>query len=78
MTTTISNTVFARYQVACNAADSIQEVSTHECSVSPGSNDGFFITAFGKQYRYASIECEKTIAQFFLDIVSVGPIETIN
>ena len=68
-------TTIARYYEIRKNADSVREVDGHECSVTPGSNDGYFIQAFGMQYRFASIECPKVIAKLFREIVSFGPIE---
>ena len=68
-------TTIARYYEIRKQADSVRESNTQECSVVPGSNDGFFINAFGLSYRFASIEDPKVIARLFKEIVSFGPIE---
>jgi hypothetical protein len=66
-----------KYTEACNKADSIRDCKGSECQVIAGSNGGYFIEAFGKSYRFATIEDPKMIAQLFLDIVSIGPVETV-
>ena len=68
-------TTIARYYEIRKQADSVREIAGHDCSVIPGSNDGYFIQAFGVQYRFASIECPAIIARLFKEIVSFGPIE---
>ncbi len=67
-----------KYNAACKQADSIRACVGTDCQVIAGSNDGYFIEAFGLSYRFASIDDAKTIAQLFLDIVSFGPVETVK
>jgi len=66
-----------KYIEACKKADGIRECAGTDCQVIAGSNGGYFIEAFGKSYRFATIEDAKVIAQLFLDIVSIGPVETV-
>jgi len=68
-------TTIARYYEIRKQADSVREIMTNDCHVFPGSNDGYFIQAFGLQYRFASIDDPKVIARLFKEIVSFGPIE---
>lgn len=70
--------VVINYQNAIKAADSIREIKSQECRVFPGSCDGYFVEAFGKCYRFASIECPVAIADIFKSIVSLGPVESIR
>lgn len=69
---------FQNYIKATKLADSIKEIPGHECQVIAGSNDGYFIEAFGLSYRFASIECPKMIAKLFVDIVAVGPVSNMS
>lgn len=62
------------YEDACHRADSIRIARGLECSVNPGSNGGYFIEAFGKSYRFASVESACHVAELFLAIVSNGPV----
>ncbi len=66
-----------KYTTAKNAADSVRKIERHACQVIEGSNDGYFIEAFGWSYRFASVNEPSVIAQLFLDIVSVGPVEQV-
>lgn len=63
---------------ACKQADSIRDCNGTDCQVIAGSNGGVFIEAFGRSYRFAAIDDARTVAQLFLDIVSMGPIETVK
>jgi hypothetical protein len=72
-----SQTSVANYTQACNAASSITEIDSDVCQVFEGSNEGFFVEAFGKRYRY-HIECPKQIAKYFMAIVSVGPVAEVR
>ncbi|MFN9301377.1 MAG: hypothetical protein ACK6DA_01270 [Candidatus Kapaibacterium sp.] len=67
-----------KYLAACRQADGIRKISSDCCQVIEGSNEGYFIEAFGLSYRFACIFCPKRIAQLFLDIVSMGPVDTIT
>lgn len=69
---------FQNYIKATKLADSIKEIHGHECQVIAGTNDGYFIEAFGLSYRFASIECPKMIAKLFVDIVAVGPVSNMS
>ena len=64
------------YYAACKHADSIRDITSQACQVIEGSNDGYFIEAFGKSYRFASIENPREIAGLFVTIVAMGPIHT--
>lgn len=68
-------TTIARYYEIRKNADSVREIMTQECSVFPGSNDGYFVHAFGLAYRFASIDDPTAIAKMFKEIVSFGPVE---
>ena len=65
------------YYAACSHADSVRDITSQACQVIEGSNDGYFIEAFGKSYRFASIECPRAIADLFVAIVAMGPIHTV-
>lgn len=65
------------YYAACRHADSIREITSQACQVIEGSNDGYFIEAFGKSYRFASVDCPQEIAALFVAIVAMGPIHTV-
>ena len=67
----------ARYTAACKQADSIRDTDSQDCEVVAGTNEGYFIYAFGKIYRFACINHAPTIAQLFLDIVAMGPVHKI-
>jgi len=56
-----------------NSCDSIRAIPGKWCQVVAGSNDGFFIEAFGRSFRFASVEDPRTIASYFLTIVAAGP-----
>jgi len=68
----------SKYNAACKQADSIRACAGTDCQVIAGQNDGYYIEAFGLSYRFASINDAATIAKLFVDIVSMGPIETIS
>ena len=70
--------VFKNYLEACKLADKIREIDSQVCQVFPGSNDGYFIEAFGKSYRFACIEDPKVIAKLFVDIVAVGKVDEVR
>lgn len=64
-----------KYTEACKKADSIKDIESNACQIIEGSNDGYFIEAFGKSYRFACVNDARDIAQLFIDIVAIGPIE---
>lgn len=68
-------TTLAQYHDIRKQADSVREIDDTTCQVIPGNNDGYFIQAFGLQYRFASIDDAQRIATFFLAIVAFGPID---
>lgn len=70
-------TAMTRYTEASKQADSIRNIDSNVCQVYPGSNDGYFIEAFGKRYRFACICDPQVIAQLFVDIVAIGPVDEI-
>lgn len=69
-----SSYVSLNYVKAKRQADSVDSCKDEGCRLFPGTNDGYFIQAFGKQYRFASIECPQKIGQLFIDIVAHGPL----
>lgn len=68
----------SKYIQACKQADSINPCEGTDCQVIAGTNEGYFIEAFGLSYRFACIEDVKVIAQLFLDIVAMGPVEIVK
>lgn len=70
--------MIGEYTKVLSYADSVRDIASQVCQVIAGSNDGYFIEAFGKSYRFASIEDPAMIADFFKTIVSMGPIATIS
>lgn len=67
----------AKYNEVLSYADAVRPIAGHACQVIAGSNDGHFIEAFGKSYRFASVDDPALIADFFKTIVSMGPIEEV-
>lgn len=70
--------MIVEYTKVLSYADSVRDIASQVCQVIAGSNDGYFIEAFGKSYRFASVEDPAMIADFFKTIVSMGPITTIS
>lgn len=70
--------IVKNYLEACKLADSVREIESQSCQVIEGSNDGYFIEAFGKSYRFACINDPKVIAKLFVDIVAVGQVDEIR
>jgi hypothetical protein len=59
-----------RYREVCAQADSIRSCPDNGCQIIAGSNDGYFIEAFGKSYRFACVTDPIDLAVMFTDIVN--------
>lgn len=63
-----------RYYEATDLASSVEPAETGVVSVEPGSNEGYYITAHGRRYRFPTVERPSDVADLVSAIVSVGPL----
>jgi len=63
-----------RYYAATDLASTIEQAEFGIVSVEPGSNEGYYITAHGRRYRFPTVERPSDVADLVSAIVSVGPL----